>query len=303
MSGHPGFPPARTVPPPPARFRRRELDFSRARVMGVLNLTPDSFSDGGMFRDPAAALDHAARMAAEGADIIDLGGESTRPGAAPVGEAEELRRVMPVLERLDADNGPIISIDTRKPAVAREALRAGAHMVNDLGGLALPAMRAAAAEMAAAAVAVHMQGGPATMQEAPRYEDVVGEVAELLAARAGQAEAEGVPAVFLDPGIGFGKRWAHNRALLRGLPALAALGRPLVVGVSRKAFLPLLDDIARPTDRLVGSKVGEAFAVWGGANVIRTHDVRAAVEAIRVAEDLAPRAPARPRPRARGGAE
>lgn len=280
------FHPGRRLPPPAADCRGRSLDFSRVRIMGVLNVTPDSFSDGGKFVDLHRALDAVARMTEEGADIIDIGGESTRPGAAPVGEADELRRVMPVLERLDPARGPLLSIDTRKPGVARTAFGAGAHILNDVGGLADPAMREAAARAGAPAVAMHMRGEPRTMQENPVYEDVAQEVAAYLEARAREAEAAGIRSVWVDPGIGFGKTWDHNLEILRRLPVFTSLGRPLVVGVSRKAFVGAATGVARAEERLIGSKVAEAFAAMGGADVIRTHDVGAAAEALRMAAAL-----------------
>ncbi|MEE9274333.1 MAG: dihydropteroate synthase [bacterium] len=282
-----GFTPARREIPPPASCRGRRLDFSRVRVMGVINATPDSFSDGGRFLDTAAALEEIARMTEDGADIIDVGGESTRPGAAPVDEAEELGRVMPIFERLDPEAGPLLSIDTQKPGVARTALAAGAHIVNDVGGLGDPEMRAAAAGAGAAAVAVHMRGEPRTMQEEPVYEDLMGELAAFLSARAGEAERAGIGSVLIDPGIGFGKTWDHNLEILRGLSALTDLGRPVVIGLSRKTFVGAVTGVDPAGERLIGSKVAEAFAVWAGADVIRTHDVGAAFEAIRMAEAIA----------------
>jgi len=281
------FLPARRTPPPAADCRGRLLDFTRVRIMGVLNVTPDSFSDGGKFFDLSHALEAVARMTEEGADIIDIGGESTRPGSAPVDESGELRRVMPVLERLDPSKGSLLSIDTRKPAVARTALDAGAHILNDVGGLADPHMREEAARAGAPAVAMHMRGEPRTMQENPIYEDVVREVAACLEERAGAAEAAGVRSVWIDPGIGFGKTFDHNLDILRGLPAFLALGRPLVVGVSRKAFVGAITGVKRAEERLAGSKVAEAFAALAGADVIRTHDVKAAVEALKMAAALA----------------
>ncbi|MFC1491002.1 dihydropteroate synthase [Nitrospinota bacterium] len=273
--------------PPPAECRGRGLDFTRVRVMGVINATPDSFSDGGRFFDPSAALDMIARMAEEGADIVDIGGESTRPGSGVVDEAEELRRVIPILERLDPDSGPLLSIDTRKPAVARAALDAGAHVVNDVGGLGDPGIVAAAAGVGAAAVAMHMRGEPRTMQEDPVYSDVVREVADFLDERAAAAERAGVRSVWVDPGIGFGKSWDHNLEILRNLSPFHYLGRPVVIGVSKKRFIGEATGVERAADRLIGSKVAEAFAVWGGADIIRTHDVREAIEGIRMAEALA----------------
>ncbi|HBK80866.1 MAG TPA: dihydropteroate synthase [Nitrospinae bacterium] len=272
--------------PPEAVCRDRRIDFTRPRVMGIINATPDSFSDGGRFADPFAALDMIARMTEEGADIIDIGGESTRPGSGEVDEAEELRRVMPILERLDMTAGPLISIDTRKPAVARASLEAGVHIVNDIGAFADPGMRAAVAEAGAAAVLMHMKGEPGTMQEAPVYSDVVREVAGFLEERAGAAEQAGIGSVWVDPGIGFGKSWDHNLEILRALSCFTKLGRPLVVGVSKKTFIGKATGVERAADRLIGTKVAEAFAVMGGADVIRTHDVGEAIEGIKMAKAL-----------------
>lgn len=281
------FGPAQRTPPPVADCRGRLLDFTRVRIMGVLNVTPDSFSDGGKFFDLSRALEAVARMTEEGADIIDIGGESTRPGSAPVDEAGELRRVMPVLERLGPSKGPLLSIDTRKPGVARAALDAGVHILNDVGGLADPAMREAAARAGAPAVAMHMRGEPRTMQENPVYDDVAREVAAYLEGRAREAEAAGVRSVWVDPGLGFGKTWDHNLEILRQLPAFTAMRRPIVIGVSRKAFVGAITGVAHAGDRLVGSKVAEAFAALAGADVIRTHEVKAAAEALKMAAALA----------------
>jgi dihydropteroate synthase len=275
------------VIPTEADCRGRRLDFTRTRVMGVINVTPDSFSDGGRFYDPAAAIEIFARMSEAGADIIDIGGESTRPGSGVVDDAEELRRVLPILEQIDMASGPLVSIDTRKPAVARAALEAGVHIVNDVGGFGDPEMLAAAAKAGAAAVVMHMKGEPRTMQEAPVYEDVVREVAEFLDERASVAEHGGVGSVWVDPGIGFGKSWDHNLEILRALTVLNEMVRPLVIGVSRKTFIGQATGVEVAEARLMGSKVTEAFAVLGGADVIRTHDVPEAIEAIRMAEALA----------------
>ncbi len=270
--------------PPPAQCRGRTLDFGRVRVMGVINATPDSFSDGGRHDDPSAALDAIARMTEEGADIIDIGGESTRPGSDGVDVTEELRRVMPIIERLNLDRGPLVSIDTCKPAVARAALEAGVHIVNDVRGFGEPEMRRTVAEAGAAAVAMHMRGEPRTMQDAPEYADVVREVAAFLDERAGAAEAAGIRSVMIDPGIGFGKTWDQNLEILRDITALTRGGRPVVVGVSRKTFIGKATGVERAGERLVGSKVVEAFAVCGGADIIRTHDIKEAFEGIRMAE-------------------
>jgi len=252
--------------------------------MGVINVTPDSFSDGGQFADAAAAVDHGRELLAEGADWLDVGGESTRPGAEPVPEAEELRRVLPVVEALAAE-GARVSIDTRKEAVARAAVAAGATLLNDVGA----AHGALAAELGVAWAAMHLQGEPATMQDDPRYHDVVAEVVDLLLTRAEAARAAGVPEVWIDPGIGFGKTFEHNLALLAHLDAFVATGFPVLVGTSRKGFLGTLvgrsDGAATPTavgDRLEGSLATATWAMTCGVAMVRAHDVRATVHAAEV---------------------
>ncbi|MEQ1786413.1 MAG: dihydropteroate synthase [Acidimicrobiales bacterium] len=252
--------------------------------MGVVNVTPDSFSDGGRFADAAQAVAHGRALLAEGADWLDVGGESTRPGAAPVAELEELRRVIPVVEALAAD-GTRVSIDTRKPAVARAAVAAGATLLNDVGA----ANGAVAAELGVAWAAMHAQGEPATMQHDPRYDDVVAEVAATLVERAEAARAAGVPEVWIDPGIGFGKTFAHNLELLAHLDAFVATGFPVLVGTSRKGFLGDLlgrsDGVAGPAavdDRIEGSLATATWAMTCGAAMVRAHDVRATAHAAMV---------------------
>lgn len=259
----------------------RTIDLSRPIIMGVLNVTPDSFFDGGRHvADPAA---RARQLADEGAAIVDVGGESTRPGAAPVDEADELARVLPVVEAL-ARAGLTISIDTRRSGVARACLAAGAHLVNDVTGLGDPAMAGVVAAAGAALVLGHIQGTPATMQQAPRYQDVVGEVAGFLAARRDAAVAAGVDprAVLVDPGFGFGKTLAHNLALLAALPRLARVS-PVVVGLSRKSSLGALLGGRPPEERLAAGLGGAVFCALRGASVIRTHDVRPTLDAVTVA--------------------
>ena len=259
---------------------------ARPQVMGVVNITPDSFSDGGRFLDPAAAIAQARRLIAEGADILDLGGESTRPGAEPVSEAEEIARVRPVIEALRADSAIPISVDTMKPAVARAAIAAGADIWNDVTALgwsdeSLPA----AAALGAPVILMHMQGDPRTMQADPRYDDVVSEVSAFLYRRAEAAMAAVVARenIRLDPGIGFGKTLAHNIELLRNLPRLAALGFPLVIGVSRKRFIRAIDDTAESADdRLGGSLAAALWCAQNGASIIRVHDMRETVQALEV---------------------
>ncbi len=253
--------------------------------MGVVNVTPDSFSDGGQFIDAAVAIAHGQALAVEGADWIDVGGESTSPGAAPVPEAEEQRRILPVIEALAAD-GLRVSVDTRHAEVARAAVAAGAAMLNDVSA----SLGEVAAELGVPWVAMHAQGDPATMQDAPHYDDVVDEVRRHLVDRAEAAVAAGVPEVWIDPGIGFGKTADHNLALLAHLDAFVATGFPVLVGTSRKRFLGALagrsDGRAEPApvdDRLEGSLASATWALACGAAMMRVHDVRATVAACRMA--------------------
>lgn len=263
------------------------LDLSTPRVMGVLNVTPDSFSDGGHFLAPDAAIAQAREMAAAGADLIDIGGESTRPGARPVGVQEELDRVLPVIEALHAELPTPLSIDTSKPEVMRAAVAAGAVLVNDVYALRAPGALEAAAGLDAAVCLMHMQGEPRTMQRAPHYAEVVGEVGAFLAERARACRAAGIAAdrLLLDPGFGFGKTLQHNLSLARHLPELAALGFPLLVGVSRKSMLGALLD-APPQARTNASVVLAALLVARGARIVRVHDVAPTVEALRLVQAL-----------------
>jgi dihydropteroate synthase len=252
-----------------------------ALVMGVLNVTPDSFSDGGRFRDAADAVQAGLAQAAAGAAILDVGGESTRPGAEPVSEEEETERVLPVLAGL---SGLPLSVDTRHAAVAARALEAGACVVNDVSAGRDPGMFPLAARTGAGLVLMHMQGDPATMQDAPRYDDVVSEVEAYLLERAAAAEAAGVArrSILIDPGIGFGKTLEHNLELLAALPRLAAHGYPVVAGVSRKRFLGELTD--RPVDgRRDATTAAVALCALSGAAVVRVHEPGAALDAVRVA--------------------
>ena len=242
-------------------------------VMGVLNVTPDSFSDGGRWLDAGAAVGHGRRMIDEGADVIDVGGESTRPGAQPVTTAEELRRVLPVVEALAPHTR--VSIDTRKAEVAEAALRAGATLLNDVSATLAPVAKAAGAGW----VAMHMQGEPQTMQDAPSYDDVVAEVKAFLLQR---AQAAGVDEVWIDPGIGFGKTMEHNLTLLAHLDDLVATGYPVVVGTSRKAFLGRLTGGAPAHDRAEASVATAAWAMSRGAAMVRVHDVAPTVAAARL---------------------
>lgn len=266
----------------------RSLDLSRAVVMGVLNVTPDSFSDGGRFARRGAALAHARAMVAAGASIVDVGGESTRPGAEPVPLQEELDRVLPVVESIRGELDVAVSVDTSKPEVMREAVAAGAALINDVYALRRPGAVQTAAGLDAAVCLMHMQGEPRTMQADPRYGDVVAEVTEFLVSRARECEAAGIDSgrIVLDPGFGFGKSVAHNLALLAGLPALCAAGYPVLAGLSRKSLLAALT--GRPVEeRVVGSAVLAALAAERGAHIIRAHDVAETCDALAIVEALA----------------
>ncbi len=261
---------------------------ARTALMGIINVTPDSFYDGGSHLEPRRAVQHACELIDAGADIIDVGGESSRPGAAPVSVSEEMQRVLPVITALREETHAVLSIDTTKADVARAALDAGAHIINDISALrADPAMAALAAEYGAGIVLMHMQGTPSTMQDAPTYEDVVREVDAFLCDRARFAEAAGIAKerIVLDPGIGFGKSYDHNWALLAGLPVLAGSGYPLLAGISRKRFLGAL--CGRETEeRLPASLAAMTYAILRGASIIRVHDVKESCDAARVADRM-----------------
>ncbi len=261
----------------------RSLDLSMPQVMGILNITPDSFSDGGRYLRPEPALARARQMVAEGAAIIDIGGESTRPGATAVDEQEELERVVPLVEKLATELPVPISVDTSKPAVMKAAVAAGAGLINDVYALRLPAAVETAAALGVPVCLMHMRGEPRTMQEAPHYDDVVAEVMTFLAQRVAVCEAAGIgrERLLLDPGFGFGKAMPHNLLLLRRLTELGALGLPLLVGLSRKSMIGALLD-ASAQERLHGSVAAAVIAAWQGANVVRVHDVKATVDAMKI---------------------
>jgi dihydropteroate synthase len=261
------------------------MDLAPPVVMGVVNVTPDSFSDGGRFFERDAAVDHGRRLAAEGAAILDIGGESTRPGAEPVPEGEERRRVLEVVERL-VEAGPAISIDTTKSGVARDAIDAGATIVNDVSALRFdPELAGVVAGAGVDCCLMHMLGEPRTMQDDPRYDDVVSEVKAFLEERLAFAVGEGIDEqrIWLDPGIGFGKTVEHNLELLRRLDELVAIGRPLVVGTSRKRFLGALTGGKAEDERLPGTIATNVLAFERGASVFRVHDVAPLVDALAVA--------------------
>jgi len=265
-----------------------EIPLDRTRVMGVLNVTPDSFSDGGRFLDPDVAILRALEMAEEEADLIDVGGESTRPGAEPVPPEEEWKRIGPVIEGIGRKLDVPISVDTRRYEIAQKGLRAGASIVNDVTGLGDPRMVEVIVRSGAGAVVMHMLGDPRSMQAHPTYADVVEEVRAFLDARIRAAVASRIPreAVAVDPGIGFGKTAVHNLDLLRRLDRIGSLGQPVVVGVSRKSFLAKLGAGDAVDERLSGSLAAATLAVAHGAHVIRAHDVLETVRAMRVADAL-----------------
>lgn len=263
------------------------LDLAQPVVMGVLNVTPNSFSDGGRFLDPEAALSQALAMVRDGAAIIDVGGESTRPGAQPVPLQQELDRVLPVIERLQRECDAVLSIDTLKPEVMCAAVAAGAGLINDVNALRADGALQAAASGEAAVCLMHMQGEPRTMQQAPHYANVVTEVGDFLLQRAQTCLAAGIgmQRLCLDPGFGFGKTTAHNLALLAALPKLTSGPYPVLAGLSRKSMLQSLTGRA-VGDRLAGSLALATAAVLGGARIIRTHDVAATVDVVRVAQAI-----------------
>ena len=279
-----------TVPGPVALKARGRLIPLNAGplIMGVLNVTPDSFSDGGRYLDPGAAVDHAAEMAAQGADLIDIGAESTRPGADPVDQEEERRWLIPVVRAVCRAVSVPVSVDTTKAAVARQALDAGAALVNDISALRYDSgMKPLIAETGAGLVLMHMQGTPKTMQQAPSYRDVIEEVRQFFVERIGTALEAGIAAeqILLDPGIGFGKNLEHNLRLLARLDAFVALGYPVLVGVSRKAFIGQVLD--RPVDeRLMGTAAAAAVAILRGARVIRVHDVAPLRDVVKMIEAI-----------------
>ena len=261
------------------------LDLARPCIMGVLNITPDSFSDGGAYFSVENAVSHARQMVEAGADIIDIGGESTRPGSAPVSAEEELQRVIPVIEAVRAGRDTPVSIDTQKPAVMRAAVAAGAGMINDVNALRADGAVETAAGLGVPVCLMHMQGIPQTMQDMPDYRDVVSEVVSFLGARAAACEAAGISPrqIVLDPGFGFGKTVEHNLSLLRRLDRLVALGYPVLVGLSRKSIIDKV--MGLPVDkRLYPSIALAVLAVWQGASIVRCHDVRQTRQAVQMCQ-------------------
>jgi dihydropteroate synthase len=269
------------------RCRTRTLDLTRPCVMGILNVTPDSFSDGGLHHDAGRAVEAGLRMVEQGAAMLDVGGESTRPGARPVSAAEEVDRVAPVIEALARRTEVVLSVDTSKPQVIEAAMQAGAHLVNDVRALRLPGALAAAAAADAAVCVMHMVGEPGTMQSDPRYDDVVDEVRRFLVERVAACREAGIggDSIAVDPGIGFGKTLQHNLELLRHLRDFTQLGGPLLVGVSRKSMVGMIT--GRPVaERRVGSATLAAACVERGARIVRVHDVAETVDAVKIVEAL-----------------
>jgi dihydropteroate synthase len=268
--------------------RGREIDCgAKTRVMGILNATPDSFSDGGTFQALEKAVERALQMVAEGADIIDVGGESTRPGAESVQTSEEIARTVPIIGKLREQSDVLISIDTMKADVARAAVAAGADIINDVSACSDPDMAAVAAETGAGLVLMHMQGRPRTMQENPHYDDVVSEVRKFLEERMAAAIRQGAAEeqICFDPGIGFGKTDVHNLALINGIPVLAAAGRPVLIGVSRKSLFGRL--LGREVnERLAGSLAAGVVSVLRGASILRVHDVKETCDATGLVDTL-----------------
>ena len=268
----------------------RQLPLSRPLVMGIVNVTPDSFSDGGRFDRPVEAARHALEMERLGADIIDIGGESTRPGAEPVSADDEIKRVRPVIEAIRNSSTVPISIDTYKAATARAALDAGADMINDISALRFdPAMAGLVAETEVTLILMHMLGTPRNMQDKPHYDDCVGDIAAFFAERIGFCRRHGInpSRLILDPGIGFGKRLADNLAILANLKRFTEFGLPLLVGASRKSFINMLHPTEQPAgERLGGSIAAAVTAVANGADIVRVHDVAPTVEALRVTQAI-----------------
>jgi dihydropteroate synthase len=265
----------------------KSLDLSAPRIMGIVNVTPDSFSDGGKFFSRDAALRHATQLLEDGADILDIGGESTRPGSDPVAEQEEIDRVAPAIEAISAELDVPISIDTMKAGVMRAAVAAGAGLINDVNALRAEGALQAAADLDVPVCLMHMQGTPQTMQQEPEYEDVVSEVETFLLERVAVCEAAGISAdkIMLDPGFGFGKRARHNLRLMKHLSRLTALPYPLLVGVSRKS---IIGDMLKVSvkERLAGSLALASIAVWQGAKLIRTHDVKETAQAVKLTQHV-----------------
>ncbi len=268
------------------RFEGRRLVFSHTLIMGIINVTPDSFSDGGAFFDPTRAVEHARALIRDGADILDIGGESSRPGADVVPEEEELNRVIPVIKEISRlPECPPISIDSYKPSVARQAIEAGATIINDISGLRDPVMADLAAETDLPVIIMHMKGDPRTMQRRPRYKDVVVEIVKYFKDRLRLCEEKGIEKIILDPGIGFGKSVTHNLQILKRLDEIKALGHPVLIGLSRKSIIG--KTISSEGDNLeTGTVAGNVVSIVHGADIIRVHDVARNRHAARMTDSI-----------------
>lgn len=269
----------------PIVCKEHTIRFENTQIMGVLNVTPDSFSDGGLFYTVESAVAWGKQLVADGADILDVGGESSRPGSEPLSEKEELARILPVVLRLVGEVSVPISIDTSKPLVADTCLNAGAHLLNDITGLTNPAMREIASKHNVPVVMMHMQGTPKNMQQNPVYHDVLAEITAFFHQQIATAQNEGISQIIIDPGIGFGKTVEHNLQILRHLDTFTALGCPLLVGPSRKSFLGAITGLPI-NERLEGTIAAVTVAIMQGANIVRVHDVKECKRAIQVADAL-----------------
>jgi len=261
------------------------LRFEKTLIMGILNVTPDSFSDGGLFADIDTAVAHGKKMVSEGADVIDVGGESSRPGSAPLSEKEELDRILPVVTRLLDEVSVPISIDTYKPLVADACLKAGAHLINDITGLTNPEMRKVAVKHNIPVVLMHMRGTPKTMQQNPVYQDLLGEITAFFQEQIATARKAGIQNIIIDPGIGFGKTVEHNLQILKHLGEFKSLGCPILVGPSRKSFIGMITGLS-VKERLDGTLAAIIVAVMNGANMVRVHDVNECKRAVQVADAI-----------------
>jgi dihydropteroate synthase len=269
----------------PIVCKEHTLRFEKTLIMGVLNITPDSFSDGGVFNTVDTAVAHGKKMVSDGADLIDIGGESSRPGSEPLSEKEELARILPVVTRLVDEVSVPISIDTYKPLVADTCLKAGAHLINDITGLTNPAMRKVAAEHNVPVVLMHMLGTPKIMQQKPVYQDVLGEITSFFKEQIATAHKIGIQQIIIDPGIGFGKTVEHNLQILKHLEAFKSLGCPILIGPSRKSFIGTITGLS-VNERLEGTIAAITVAIMNGANIVRVHDVKECRRAIQVVDAI-----------------
>jgi dihydropteroate synthase len=269
----------------PLVCREYTLSFEKTLIMGILNVTPDSFSDAGLFNNVETAVAHAIQMVSDGADIIDIGGESTRPGSEPLSEKEEIERVLPVVQRLRKEISVPLSIDTYKPKVADACLKEGAHLINDITGLKNPEMRTIIAQHEIPVILMHMKGTPKTMQENPEYHDLLQEITDFFRQQITVAQKEHIQQIIIDPGIGFGKTLEHNLQILKHLTVFEELGCPIIVGPSRKSFIGKITGLP-VTERLEGTLAAIAISVLNGAHIVRVHDVKECKRAVQVADAI-----------------